>query len=409
VSLRPSDIDLTDPDLFLHGVPHDAFAMLRREAPVQWQFERGGRGFWSVTRHRDVVAANRDVEALSAGQLGIMMFDQPHLAEPDAPRMMIEMDPPRHTRYRLLVNKGFTPRMIGRLEEHMRAVTTRIVDRVVDAGHADFVVDVASELPLQVIAEMLGVPSEDRPLLFALSNRIMGFDDTEYGSPGGAPAEDAIAEMYSYASALGTAKRADLEAGAQPGDIVSALLTAEVNGERLSESEFDLFFLLLVVAGNETTRTAIAQGMLALLQQRDQWDMVCADPGVLSTGVDEILRWSTPILHFRRTAVRETEIGDQTIAADDKVVLWYVSANFDADVFDDPLRLDMERAPNEHVTFGGGGPHFCLGANLARLEIRVLFEELASRLPGIEMAGPVERLRSNWTNGIKRMPVRWTS
>jgi cholest-4-en-3-one 26-monooxygenase len=403
----PTNIDLTAAEAFADGIPHDLFARLRREAPVAWHPERERAGFWCVTRHADVVAVNRDAETMSTARLGTMMFDRPELADPAAPRMMIEMDPPQHTRYRLLVNRGFTPRMIGKLEDFMQAVTTRTLDRVAGKGAADFVDDVAAELPIQVIAEMLGAPEQDRPRLFELSNMIIGFDEPEYGGTGDRPADHAMVEMYGFANRIGAEHRAALESGADPHDIVSALLKAEVDGERLSELEFDMFFLLLTVAGNETTRTAIAQGMLAFIQHPDQWERLRDDRSLLPTAVDEILRYTTPILHFRRTAGRATEIGGQPINEGDKVVIWYASANFDDEVFPDPLRFDIGRTPNEHVTFGAGGPHYCLGANLAKLELKVMFGQLLDRLPSVKLAGPVERLRSNFNNGLKRMPVRW--
>ena len=409
VTAVPTNIDLTEPEAFADGIPHDLFKRLRREAPVAWHPERGSDGFWCVTRHPDVVAVNRDAEAQSTARMGTMMFDRPELADPAAPRMMIEMDPPQHTRYRLLVNRGFTPRMIGKLEDFMRAVTTRTLDRVVSKGAADFVDDIAAELPIQVIAEMLGAPEEDRPRLFELSNMIIGFDEPEYGAVGNRPADNAMMEMYGYANRIGAEHRAALDAGDDPHDIVSALLTAEVDGERLSELEFDMFFLLLTVAGNETTRTAIAQGMLAFIQHPDQWERLREDRSLLPTAVEEILRYSTPILHFRRTASHATEVAGQPINEGDKVVIWYASANFDEEVFTDPLRFDVGRTPNEHVTFGAGGPHYCLGANLAKLELKVMFEQLLDRLPSVKLAGQVERLRSNFNNGLKRLPVRWNT
>jgi cholest-4-en-3-one 26-monooxygenase len=401
---RPRDgLDLSDPDLFVERLPHDLFADLRREAPVSWHTDRGGRGFWSVVRHADVVVANRDFAQLSAEQ-GIMLFDQPELRSDDAPRMMIEMDPPRHTRYRLLVNKGFTPRMIGRLENQMRAVMSRVVDRVIGDGQCDFVTDIASELPLQVIAELLSVPVEDRAQLFEWSNRIIGQTDDDGRD---APAYDSMARMYAYANELAAARRSRADGTDSTSDILGTLLEAEVDGVRLSEREFDLFFLLLIVAGNETTRTAIAQGMLAFFEHPDQWDRLRGDRSLLPGAVEEILRWSTPILHFRRTATHDLELGGQVVRGGDKVVLWFVSANYDDDVFPDPRRFDIGRDPNPHVTFGAGGPHFCLGANLARLEIRVVFDTILDHLPDIRPAGAPVRLRSNFTNGLERLPVQF--
>ena len=289
----------------------------------------------------------------------------------------------------------------------MRDVTERTLDRVIDRGEADFVEDIAAELPIQVITHLMGVGESERAQVFELSNRLIGFDDPELGGDNKNAALQAGAEMYAIANRVGTEKRVLLDAGERPGDIVSALLEAEIDGDRLSELEYDMFFLLLTVAGNETTRTAIAQGMLAFIEHPEQWERVRDDRSLSATTVDEILRYTTPIMNFRRTAMGDGEIGGQPVKDGDKVVIWYASANFDDEVFDDPLRFDVGRTPNDHVTFGGGGPHFCLGANLARLELRVMFEQLLDRLPLPKLAGPVERLRSNFNHGIKRMPVRW--
>jgi cholest-4-en-3-one 26-monooxygenase len=289
----------------------------------------------------------------------------------------------------------------------MQAVVTRLLDRVVDRGEGDLVEDIAAELPIQVIAHMMGVDEADRPKLFELSNKIIGFDEPDYGGKGNRPADEAMVDMYGIANRLGGEKRAALDAGEQPGDIASVLLQAEVDGERLSELEYDMFFLLLTVAGNETTRTAIAQGMLAFMANPEQWERVRDDRSLLPTAVDEILRYTTPIMNFRRTAIEAREIGGQRVEVGDKVVIWYASANFDDEVFPDPLTFDVGRTPNEHVTFGGGGPHFCLGANLARLELRVIYDRLLDRLPLPQLAGPVERLHSNFNHGLKRVPIRW--
>jgi cholest-4-en-3-one 26-monooxygenase len=399
------EVRLDDPTTFSNGIPHEAFAVLRRQAPVRWHADAG---FWSLTRLADIAAVGRDTERFSS-EAGIMMFDQPELAAPEAPRMMIEMDPPRHTRYRLLVNRGFTPRMIARLTERIRAGAAAVVDDVQAQGSCEFVSSIASPLPLQVIADLLGVPAVDRGRVFSLSNRIMGHEDEEFGAAAGVAPYEAIGEMFSYAAALAAERRAaTAEDGAAAGsvgdDIVGALLS-KVGDDELTEDEFGWFFLLLVVAGNETTRTALAQGMLAFFAHPDQWSRLVHDPSLLDSAVEEVLRWSTPLLHFRRTATEDVTLHGETIRRGDKVLLWYASANFDEDVFADPLSFDIGRSPNDHVTFGTGGPHFCLGAHLARLELHAMLEELTRRLPGLRLDGHVERLTSNWTNGIKRMPV----
>jgi len=316
--------------------------------------------------------------------------------------MMLIMDPPRHTKLRLLVNKGFTPRMIGRLHDRIREVAVDIVEQARRRGECDFVVDIAAELPLQVIAEMMGVPREDRHKVFEWSNRLIGSEDPEY-AVSNEDAMGAAMEMFTYANDLAAKKRAN-----PSDDIVSTLLSAEVEGERLSDLEFDVFFQLLAVAGNETTRNLISHGMLALLEHPDQHRLLLDDRSLLPSAVDEMLRYASPVMYMRRTAQRDLELHGEQIRKGDKLALWYIAANHDPDVFEDPHRFDVRRTPNEYLAFGGGGPHFCLGSHLAKLEITVMFEELLRRLPDIQPAGPVQRLRSNFINGIKHMPVRFS-
>jgi cholest-4-en-3-one 26-monooxygenase len=299
------------------------------------------------------------------------------------------------------VNKGFTPRVIRSLEDHMREMTVQILDRATEGGGAcDFVVDVAAELPLEAIAEFLGVPSEDRHKLFDWSNRMIGSEDPEYAISQ-EEAFNAQVELFAYAHALGEDRRA-----APRQDIVSNLVNAEVDGDRLSEMDFNLFFLLLAVAGNETTRNAMSHGMAAFLDHPEQWALLVDDPARVDQAVEEILRWASPVMYFRRNVTKDAEYKGHQFHEGDKVSLWYISANRDEDVFDDPFTFDVTRDPNPHIAFGGGGPHFCLGANLARMEIKVLFEELVRRTPRIEQLGPAQRLRSNFINGIKHLPMR---
>jgi cholest-4-en-3-one 26-monooxygenase len=400
------EIDLLDRDRFTQGIPHEWFTWLRANAPVFHHDEPGGAGFWVITRYADVVTANRDAASFSSSQDrgGVVMLEGPTAPIPGtemAGDMMLFMDPPRHTRYRKLVNRGFTPRMIAALEVHVRDLTIGIVEAAMAKGDCDFVVDVAAELPLEVIAELLGVPREDRHKLFQWSNRMVGSDDPEYQV-----AEDAVTEaqieMFMYAQALAAERRAQPRA-----DIVTTLLEAEIEGDQLTEMDFNLFFMLLSVAGNETTRNAIAHGMNAFLEHPDQWELLVSDPGRHIAGaVEEILRWASPVMYFRRNATRDITLGGQSIKAGDKISLWYISANRDESVFDEPFRFDITRDPNPHIAFGGGGPHFCLGAQLARLEIRLLFEELARRVPRLEALGAPDRLRSNFIGGIKHLPVR---
>jgi cholest-4-en-3-one 26-monooxygenase len=402
--MQLSDVDLLDPDTFRLGRHHEMFRVIRAEDPVFWTDERRGSGFWSITRHADLITVNRDAHIFSSAEKGISIPD----IDPDGAmvrEMMLYMDPPRHTRYRLLVNKGFTPRMIGLLETHLQAKATAIVDSVAESGSCDFVTDIAAELPLQAIAELMGVPQEDRRKLFDWSNRMIGADDPEFrkDTRGMEAANEAAAELFMYSHSLAELRREDPK-----DDIISRLLGSEIEGDRLSELEFDMFFLLLAVAGNETTRNATAHGMKALIDHPEQFDKLKADPSLLPSAIEEVLRWATPVLHFRRTALEDYELGGKQIRAGDKVVMWHISANRDETVFDDPFRFDIERSPNDHIAFGGGGPHFCLGANLARMELRLIFDELVRRLPDLALDGEVEYLRSNFIGGIKHMPVRFT-
>jgi cholest-4-en-3-one 26-monooxygenase len=399
------EIDLTNLDAFVPGVPHEWFTALRHQAPVFWHPEpNGGPGFWNLTCYDDVVAVNRDNQTFSSNRGAVFIWDLPPEDLEQQRLMMLNMDPPMHTRYRRLVNKGFTPRMVDSLEATIRERTRSILDKVGPRGQCDFVVDVAAELPLQVIADILGVPQADRYKMFDWSNRMIGSEDPEYGVTE-EEAQQASMELFAYAAQLAEAKRAQDPHGA---DLISVLSEAEVDGERLTQLEIDLFFMLLTVAGNETTRNLISHGMVQLLEHPDQLAKVQADRTLLGGAVDEMLRYASPVMHFRRTATKDVTIRDTKIAEGDKVVIWYISANRDETVFDDPMAFNAERSPNEHVAFGGGGPHFCLGANLARMEIRVIFEELLDRWRDLELTGEPSRLRSNFINGVKHIPLSFT-
>jgi cholest-4-en-3-one 26-monooxygenase len=396
---RPDAVDLADPRSFAEGPPHEAFARLRREAPVSFQPERGGPGYWAVVRHADVVRVSKDPETFSSAR-GTNIFDPPAEDLPLVQSILINMDPPRHARFRRLVKAGFTPRRVAGMERRTRAVARRILDAVAHKGECDFVRDVAAELPLRVIAELLGVPFEDRHRLFELSNRlILGASASPQAM---ADSKAAAMEMWLYAHELAARRRE------RPGDdLVSRLLAAEVDGERLTEMEFDSFFLLLAVAGNETTRNLISGGMLALLEHPAALAALRADRRLLPDAVEELLRWVTPIVHMRRTASCEVELCGQRVRAGEKVVLFYTSANRDEAVFAEPFRFEIRRRPNRHLAFGVG-EHFCLGSHLARLEARVLFEEALRRLPDLRLAGRARRLESSFVNGLVSMPVRFT-
>jgi cholest-4-en-3-one 26-monooxygenase len=395
-------VDLSDSRSYVDGVPHAYLAHLRHHDPVHWQDEPGGPGFWAITRYEDCVTVNRDYERFSSAAQGTMPFEM----EPDEIAqqglMMLNMDPPLHTRYRRLVNKGFTPRMVRDLEESIHRSADAIIDEVIETGRADFVTQISAELPLQVIAELLGVPQEDRHRMFEWSNRMVGNEDPEYQDQTALALTSAM-ELYAYASELFAKKRIDPHA-----DLMSALTTVEIDGERLSDMELELFFLLLTVAGNETTRNLMSGAMHAFFQYPEQWQRLLDDRSLLPSAVDEMLRFVTPVMNFRRTAMVNTELSGTKIATGDKVVFFHASANRDEDIFGDPDTFDVGRDPNPHIAFGGGGPHFCLGTNLARMEIRVMFEHLLDRMPDIRQDGEVQRLQSQFINGVKHIPVAFT-
>lgn len=399
--MTPAIVDLSSPDSFAEGAPHALFRRLRREAPVSFHPEPVGPGFWVVTRHQDVCAVSKNPQVFSSARGGtnIPDLDPESLAQVRA--LLLNMDPPDHRRFRSLVNKAFTPRMVQSLLPRVERMARRIVDRVCERGECDFVADVASHLPMEVICEMMGVPDEDRQAIYDLTNRLIGFDDPEFQT---SPEDGKLAaiEMFVYAGKM--AERARRTPG---DDLTSTLLAAEVDGHRLSELEFNSFFMLLCVAGNETTRTVTTHGMHALIQHRDQMERVQRDPSLLPTAVEEVLRYEPAVHYFRRTALQDVDLGGERIREGDKVTLWYPSANRDEAVFADPDRFDVGRTPNDHLAFGVG-EHFCLGSHLARMELRVVFREVLARLPDIDLAGPVRRLRSNFVNGVKSMPVRFT-
>ena len=319
---------------------------------------------------------------------------------------MINMDDPRHGRLRRIVSRGFTPRALGRLEPLVQKRAQQTIDRVIDRGACDFVTDIAAPLPLELVCDLMGIPESETASVFAHTNVILGLGDPEYVKPGTSPVVAALSSGKALADLMG--ELAKHKQGKKADDLTSALLDAELDGETLTHPELASFFVLLVVAGNETTRNAISHGMKALCDYPDQRRKWAADfEGLCDSAVEEIVRWASPVIHFRRTVTRDSELSGQPLRAGDKVVMWYGSANRDEDVFARPFDFDVARDPNEHVGFGGPGPHHCLGANLARREMRVMFREIFRRLPDLEITSEPERLRSNFIHGIKRMQCAW--
>ncbi|HEY2316360.1 MAG TPA: cytochrome P450 [Streptosporangiaceae bacterium] len=396
--------DLTDPDLYADRVPQEELAELRRAAPIWWNPQPtdigfDDDGFWAVTRHADVVAVSRDSDTFcSSENSAIIRFTHGTTREQIEMQrvIMLNIDPPQHTKLRGIVSRGFTPRAINSLRDVLAARAEGIVTRALAEGTGDFVTDVACELPLQAIAELLGVPQEDRHKIFSWSNEMVGYDDPEYTGDG----ENAAAEILGYSMVMAEDRRA-----CPRDDIVTKLVHAQVDGGELTSDEFGFFVILLSVAGNETTRNAISHGMLAFLDNPDQWELFKASRPV--TAVDEIVRWATPVTSFQRTATRDTVLGGQQIRKGQRVGLFYRSANFDEEVFSGPEQFDVLRSPNPHLGFGGSGAHYCLGANLARLEIDLMFNAIAEAMPAISKAGDPQRLRSGWLNGVKRLPVSY--
>lgn len=404
--MRLSDVNLTDPDIFQQGTPHEMFRVLRQEAPVHWHEEPNGPGFWAITKYYDLKWVSKNPGLFSSARQGTLREDPAPHDLPAIQSIMLNMDPPQHRQYRTLVNQAFTPRMIGSLHGRIRAMVTKIINRVVERGECDFVEDVAALLPLEVICEMMGVPEEDRRHIYVLGNKMVGIDDPDLQQGNGKPivpgdAMAAFGEMFGYASKLWKM------AHETPRDnLATALVNAELDGRKLDEMEFNFFFLILLIAGNETTRTVTSNGMITLLDHPDQLRDLRQDLGLIPSAVEEILRFAPAVHTFRRTATAPTEVRGQAIREDDKLLLWYPSANRDEDIFPDPDTFNIRRSPNEHVAFGFG-EHYCLGANLARLELQEIFRGIASRLHDMETAAPPRRLRSCFINGVKEMQVRF--
>jgi cytochrome P450 len=409
-------IDIRDPETYAQQVPHALFAKLRREDPVHWHLEPdGGPGFWAVTRHSEIAFVHRHPDLFSSARGHVFLED---LTEEQrvARQSMIETDAPYHTKLRRIVAPYFTPRGIRGHEGRVRELTGRLLDAALhkqrEEGSFDWVDDFAALLPIRVLLTILGPPEEDAAQLLELSNALLADSEPDFARDflkpiPGIPNEmlpfnsPAAHHIFEYARKLGAARRE------QPvDDLVSKLVHAEVDGDSLTEPEFCNFFQLLLFAGNETTRTSLAHGLGAFIANPEQLDLLALQPELMPSAIEEVLRWASPILYFRRTATEDVELDDKTIREGDKVATWFISGNYDESVFPEPLKFDVAREPRGHVAFGGGGPHFCLGASLARLENEVVWSELLARGLRFELAGPVQRIRSNFVNGIKRMPVR---
>ena len=403
----PADFDFLDPDVNLAGLPVAELAELREAEPIHWVDVPSGcggfedKGYWIVTKHADVKEVSKRNDAFSSWQNGAipvwpkeMKFEQIELQR----NVMLNMDAPHHTRLRKIISRGFTPRAIARLEEELAQRAQNIAKSAAAEGSGDFIEQVSCELPLQAIAGLLGVPQDDRDKLFRWSNEMTGGEDPQYADID--PAQSSM-ELIVYAMAM-----AD-ERGKNPtDDIVTTLIEADLDGEKLSDDEFGFFVIMLAVAGNETTRNSITHGMIAFSQNPDQWELFKKERP--STAADEIVRWATPVSAFQRTANKDLELGGVQIEKGQRLVMSYRSANFDEEIFEHPHTFDILRDPNPHVGFGGTGAHYCIGANLARMTINLIFNAVADHMPDLKPIGEPERLRSGWLNGIKHWQVDYT-
>ncbi|OBG97883.1 cytochrome P450 [Mycobacterium sp. E3247] len=403
----PPGFDPTDPDIYAERLPVEELAELRRNAPIWWCDQPIGKGgfndggFWVVTKHKDVKEVSLRNDVFSSWLNGAIprFADDMSREDIDLQRLvLLNMDPPHHTRLRRIISRGFTPRAIGRLRDELNERAQAIAKAAAAEASGDFVEQVACELPLQAIAELLGVPQEDRTKLFRWSNEMTGAQDPEYAH---IDPKVSSAEVLAYAM-----KMAEIKARDPGDDIVTTLIQADIDGEKLSDDEFGFFVMMLAVAGNETTRNSITQGMMAFADFPDQWELYKKERP--ETAADEIVRWATPVTAFQRTANQDTELSGVKIKEGQRVLMFYRSANFDEDVFTDPFRFDILRNPNPHVGFGGTGEHYCIGANLAKLTINLMFNAIADHMPDLTPLAKPERIRSGWLNGIKHWQVDYT-
>ena len=404
----PENFDFTDPTLYAERLPHEEWAELRRTEPIHWNPQERGvggfddEGYWVVTRHADVKEISRRTNAEFSASENTAV---PRYAD-GTPREIVEMlrflilnqDGPDHAMRRKIISRGFTPRVVVQMREGLAERAREIVQKAAAEGRGDFIIQVASELPLQAIAELIGVPQEDRHKIFEWSNLMTSYDDPDLSEA----ANTAAAELLGYSYVM-----AEDRAACPKDDLVTKLIEADLDGDKLTSEEFGWFVVLLAVAGNETTRNATARGMIAFLENPDQWELFKAERP--ATAYDEILRWASPITSFQRTATEDVTISGVEIKKGQRLALMYGSANFDEEVFEDPFRFDITRSPNPHLTFGGNGPHYCIGANLARLQIELIFNAVADHLPDITSLGDPQRVRSGWLNGVTSWPVAYTA
>jgi linalool 8-monooxygenase len=404
--MNPGDVDLGNPDLYVSGVPHEVFTWLRREDPVHWNPVTNGRGFWSITKYDDIVAISKNPEVFSSAREhgGHRIYDEDMVGtagmgakETDAP--FLSMDPPEHNRYRRMISPGFGPSRLKALEGQIHDRVCNILDRLGARKECEFVTEVAAELPIQVLAELLGIPQADRLKLFDWSNSMIAEDDPELRKGPEETAAD-VRAMIEYSGRLWE------ERVANPGpDLISMLIHPDADGEVMSKERYLGTFILLVAAGNETTRNSISGGLITLARFPEQRQRLTDNPALYGTAAAEIIRYVSPIMHMRRTAIADSVVRGKTIRRGDKVIMWYVSANRDEQIFTNPFGFDLTRAEATQLGFGVG-QHFCLGARLAELQLRIFFTEFLRRYPKAEPSGPIRRMRSNFVAGIKEMPVR---
>jgi cytochrome P450 len=412
IDISERHADIVDADTYVHGVPHATFQRLRDEDPVSWWEEKEGSGFWAVTRYQDILAVSHDTQGFSSAR-GIRLEEMSE-EEFRARRTMMEMDPPEHTNYRRMVQPPFSNREVMAAERGIRLLARAVIESVRGRDEFDFVEAVARELPMRMLGQMLGIPDHDGRWLVKKGDALLGNTDPEFTShpvglvdtnsyrlmPFRSPVSE---ELFAYA-----AEQARIRRERHSDDVISLLLRPKRDGEPLSEHEFKNFFTLLVAAGNDTTRYSMAAGLLALLENPEQLAQLKDDPTLIDSATEEILRWGTVTMHFRRTATRENELAGRRIRAGDKVLLWFISGDYDERQFLEPYRFDIRRTPNEHLAFGLRSPHKCIGEHLARVEIRVLLQEFLPKVADVRLNGPVERLRSNFISGIKHLPLKVT-